>query len=183
MDVTFVENEPYSQSNNPHLQGESSWEDKEFLLDFQSLAPNLKSSKSDHTPNTEPNSKGKHASNGTEPEIDQEPNAESKVKHASNEIEPDSALETELTKRKTGLNPTTPLKVYSRKKVPISEPVQIQESEPQSGTEFLAPLCVQSESIPYEFNDLDLPITIRKGTRKCTKHPISNFVLLHRLSP
>ena len=166
MDVTFVENEPYSQSNNPHLQGESSWEDKEFLLDLQSPTLNLKSFKPDHTPN----SKGEHTSSEPEPEFE--------VEHASKEIEPDLGAE-----GKSGLNPTTPLKVYSRKKVHISEPVQIQESEPQSGTENSVPLCVQSDSAPCEFNDLDLPIAVRKGTRECTKHPISNFVSFHRLSP
>ncbi|XP_071905634.1 uncharacterized protein [Coffea arabica] len=146
--------------------GESSWEDKEFLLDLQSSTLNLKSFKPDHTPN----SKGEHTSSEPEPEFE--------VEHASKEIEPDLGVE-----GKSGLNPTTPLKVYSRKKVHISEPVQIQESEPQSGTENSVPLCVQSDSAPCEFNDLDLPIAVRKGTRECTKHPISNFVSFHRFSP
>ena len=32
-------------------------------------------------------------------------------------------------------------------------------------------------------SDLDIPIVIRKGVRTCTKHPLSNFVSYHRLSP
>ncbi|CAL9096139.1 unnamed protein product, partial [Musa acuminata var. zebrina] len=35
---------------------------------------------------------------------------------------------------------------------------------------------------PYEFQDLDVPIALRIGTRPCTIHPISNFVSYHRLS-
>ena len=32
-------------------------------------------------------------------------------------------------------------------------------------------------------NELDIPIALRKGTRKCTKHPFSNFVSYSCLSP
>ena len=32
------------------------------------------------------------------------------------------------------------------------------------------------------YNDLYWPIALRKGTRKCTQHPISNFTSLHHLS-
>lgn len=32
-------------------------------------------------------------------------------------------------------------------------------------------------------NDLNLPITLQKGVRSCTSHPIFYFVSLHRLSP
>jgi len=31
--------------------------------------------------------------------------------------------------------------------------------------------------------NLDLPITLRKGVRNCTKHPLDNFLSYHRLSP
>jgi len=36
----------------------------------------------------------------------------------------------------------------------------------------------------YESSDeLDIPIALRKGTRTCTKHPLSQFVSYSRLSP
>ena len=34
-----------------------------------------------------------------------------------------------------------------------------------------------------EFNDLELPIAVRKGVRSCTSHPISNFISYEKLSP
>lgn len=71
------------------------------------------------------------------------------------------------------------LLISSRKKVHISELVQLQEFEPQSSTSYSIPLCVQSESAPYEFNDLDLSIAVWRGTQECTKHPVSNSVSFH----
>ena len=34
-----------------------------------------------------------------------------------------------------------------------------------------------------EFDDLDLPIAVRKGVRSCTNHPITNFISYEKLSP
>lgn len=32
-------------------------------------------------------------------------------------------------------------------------------------------------------SDLDLSITVRKGVRSCTQHPIAQFISYHRISP
>lgn len=37
-------------------------------------------------------------------------------------------------------------------------------------------------SIPSEVGDSNIPITLQKGVRSCTQHPISNFVSYHALS-
>ena len=59
--------------------------------------------------------------------------------------------------------------------------MQVQESEPITGNESF--LNSTSQNLPLtEFIDLDIPIAIRKGTRKCTQHPISNFISFDRLS-
>ena len=39
------------------------------------------------------------------------------------------------------------------------------------------------DNLPGLFENLDIPITFRKATRKCTHHLTSNFVSFHRLSP
>jgi len=31
--------------------------------------------------------------------------------------------------------------------------------------------------------DLDIPIAIRKGVRRCTQHPLANYLSYHKLSP
>jgi hypothetical protein len=52
-------------------------------------------------------------------------------------------------------------------------------SVPEGGKFSLTPECSSSDPT----NDLDVPIALRKGTRSCTKHPISNFVSYDSLSP
>ena len=45
-------------------------------------------------------------------------------------------------------------------------------------------LCSNNSSTQNTFSaNLQVPITIRKGTRICTKHPIAKHVSYHRLSP
>ena len=43
----------------------------------------------------------------------------------------------------------------------------------------------QSQFIDHISNsrDLDLPITLRKRSRKCTQHPLSHFVSFDQMSP
>lgn len=53
----------------------------------------------------------------------------------------------------------------SRRRNPEPGPMQIQVSPPENGTE----VCINSA--PSD-SDIDLPIAIRKGTRKCTKCPL-----------
>ena len=76
--------------------------------------------------------------------------------------------------------PKTKLRVYSRR------------PKPSTKVQTLMPLVLDHESEPNNnlcettmdtmnneresFEDLDLPIAMRKGKRSCTKHPISNRV-------
>ena len=97
------------------------------------------------------------------------------------------------------LDNTRYTQVYSRKKAPIPEPVQLQksdsnsgnevtESDPNSRNEVIASnpiLQTESEFHTVSKIDQDLPIAIRKGTRECTKYPqypISHFVSLEKFS-
>ncbi|RVW96204.1 Retrovirus-related Pol polyprotein from transposon RE1 [Vitis vinifera] len=87
-------------------------------------------------------------------------------------------------------------KVYSREKA-ISEQKQVQESNSDLGNEITVrsnpPLYTQSgetstdsiDNLDLDLN-LDLPITVRKGTRECTNqplYPLSHYVSLKHLSP
>lgn len=78
-----------------------------------------------------------------------------------------------------GLNPTTPL--YSRRRVPISKPAQVQESEPGTGSSHF-PFFVDYEQNSPDSSNFDLPIVVRKGTGQCTQQPISPFGSFNRLS-
>ena len=89
--------------------------------------------------------------------------------------------------------------MYSRKRAPILEPVQLQESDSNSENEVTKSdlnsrneVIVSNPSLQTEpeFHtisklDQDLPIAIRKETKECTKypwHPLSNFVSLEKFS-
>ncbi|RVW87656.1 Retrovirus-related Pol polyprotein from transposon RE1 [Vitis vinifera] len=67
---------------------------------------------------------------------------------------------------------TSKLKVHSRKGKSTTSS-HIPSSKPESGNE-------NTHSSVY--NDLYWPIALRKGTKQCTQHPISNFTSLHCLS-
>ena len=67
---------------------------------------------------------------------------------------------------------TSKLKVYSRKGKSTTSS-HIPSSNLESGNENI------HSSV---YNDLYWLIALRKGTRKCTQNPISNFTSLHRLS-
>ena len=73
-----------------------------------------------------------------------------------------------------------PLQVSSRRK-PKPEPVMAQSSEPVQDQASKA--GNKSDPLPLEFHDFYLPIAHRKGTRKCTQHPIANFISFANLSP
>lgn len=72
--------------------------------------------------------------------------------------------------------------VYLRKKMVVSESVQVQESNPDPENE----VAISNSSLQVEIeshvgnDDLDLPIAVRKGTRECTKRPL--YFLAHFLS-
>lgn len=80
--------------------------------------------------------------------------------------------------------------VYSRRKT-VLELIQAQESNPGSRNEITLisdpPLHIQFvETLDNLKDNLDLPIGVRKGIRKCTKqslYPLSHYVSLKHLSP
>ena len=94
------------------------------------------------------------------------------------------------------------LEVYTRKKKklkgegPLISPAPIREKSPSeilpnsSGntspfSHFGVPKPgpILNPVLPTQESDLDLPIAIRKGTRICTRHPISKYVSYGNLSP
>ncbi|KAL6334504.1 hypothetical protein AAG906_016056 [Vitis piasezkii] len=73
---------------------------------------------------------------------------------------------------------TKPLQVFSTRRVTEPRPMQVQTFEPTLGNE------VHNYSAPLDLHDdVDLPIAIRKGTRKCMQHLLSNFVSFEKFSP
>ena len=69
---------------------------------------------------------------------------------------------------------------------PLVSSVQLVSSAPH--TDPLSPTSTATSPSPVVIplappNDLHLPITLCKGTRACTQHPISHFVSYDRLSP
>ena len=72
----------------------------------------------------------------------------------------------------------------------IFKSIQTQDSNPKeqkSSKPISLTNSILNESVSEEptSQDLDLPIALRKATRKCTQHPlypISQFVSLHHLS-
>ena len=76
---------------------------------------------------------------------------------------------------------TGPLQVYSRKRVTELRHMQVQTSEPTLGNEvhkYFAPLDSHDD-----VDNVDFPIAIRKGTRKCSQQPLYNFVSFEKFSP
>ena len=51
-----------------------------------------------------------------------------------------------------------------------------------SGSQQHTGIASQDTIFPENFNDMDLPIALRKGKRSCTLHPIGNFVSYKNLS-
>ena len=150
-DVTFAENKPFFEES--YLQEESSLEDKISLhLGFTEI--NLATPKTLEKIGKSVPEIGKSAPkmNLTAPEKPPE----------HNEIAPEIPESSPKIYKEDG--PTSPLLVYSRRRVE-PKPMQVQESEPITGNESF--LNSPSQNLPLtEFIDLDIPIAIRKGTRK-----------------
>ena len=96
-------------------------------------------------------------------------------------------------KNKGNQDITQPLQVYSRKKIPVSQSVQVQSpihvvvEVPEIvpiPTKNVTPSTKPNKPIDEceKPSDMDLPIALRKGTRACTKHPISLFLTYQKLS-
>ncbi|KAE8731219.1 Detected protein of unknown function [Hibiscus syriacus] len=87
----------------------------------------------------------------------------------------------------TNLEPPTELRAYSRRMTqpcnvpPASKVCQPSDSTMVQGTTSLSLISSPNLEPSIEFFE---PIALRKGVRSCTtKHPISNFVSYHKLSP
>ena len=81
--------------------------------------------------------------------------------------------------------------VFKRRQ-PILDPQQAPPSDSSQGKEFTQFAILENEPKPSvsdctnssnpNYDDLDLPIVVRKGVWSCTQHPLTNFLSYHRLS-
>ena len=172
LDVIFFENNPY------YLQGESLT--KEGSSNLWNTSILTESENVSSPPSTTQTSLPKS----------QSPLESTKMSLQGTDIETESTkmslqgadLETESESQRPGQE--TELRVYSRR------------PKPSTKVQALMPLVLDHESEPnnnpcettteivndgVSFEDLDLPIAVRKGKRSCTKHPISNYVSHSRL--
>lgn len=176
MDVTFNENQSFFTSHH-YFQGETPNEDRGFdedsgfeplpLLPSAPLNPTLSNptsspSLSSPSPLSPPSPLSSPLSPLTGPSSPSSP-------LLSSSSFPSSPSKNEPTK----------LQVYSRRTKLNLELNQVPLSEPLTSNEITHPYPSSNE---LESSDLDLPIALRKATRKCTQHPISKFVSYHRLS-
>ena len=96
------------------------------------------------------------------------------------ESQPPSQNSESLTKVNEIRRPTRPLQVYSTRKAHILDLLQAHEFEPALEKEVTPISDPTSENSFPLLNSFyyDLPISIRKGTRECTKHPLYPFLTL-----
>ena len=92
-----------------------------------------------------------------------------------------------MAKDKQVQSSTHPLLHYSRRKVPIVQPMQIHELEPTPGNKVITHTERSQEIVSdfHEDNEPNLPIALRKGTKKCTQrplYPLSHFMSYEKLS-
>lgn len=153
MDVIFAENQPFFTQS--YLLGETLIEDKGYpdllLLDLPTKTPDIAQSK------TETSSKFQNSAENISTCIPAHIIENLGATSSPNSID-------------SGLIAVTPFQVYSRRRPSVPEPVQVQQTEPQTGTE--SSLSDSSSLV----DDLDQPIAIRKGIRRCTQYPMSHFV-------
>ena len=164
-DVTFVETEGYFSV--PYLQVEtSSMEDKDmFLLEFPKSSPSKLSNATQKE--SESHEKGQ--------EISSTPQIATTVRKIAQTC---PILDVGTTEKELEPIATKPLQVFSTRRVTEPRPMQVQTFEPTLGNE------VHNYSAPLDLHDdVDLPIAIRKGTRKCMQHLLSNFVSFEKFSP
>ncbi|XP_071920664.1 uncharacterized protein [Coffea arabica] len=99
-------------------------------------------------------------------------------------------------KNRSNLEPV----VYTRRNIfekgegPLMSPAPVHEKSSRevcpntsgNASPFFSSAVPESDpvlNLPTQESDLDLPIAIRKGTRTCTRHPISKYVSYDNLSP
>ena len=154
-----------------------------FLLDFSSW-PNSPefSSKTTPTPYLDPVS------------VSIQPTSASPVQSTSLKspsIEPSKSCE--VMKDKGNQDVIQPLQLYSRKKIPVSQSIQVQSpirvvvQVPEIvpiPTKNVTPSTEPNKSIDEceEPSDMDLPIALWKGTRACTKHLVTLLLTYPKLS-
>ena len=100
---------------------------------------------------------------------------------------PPSSGPISMAKDKLVQSSTRPLLHYSRRKAPIVQPMQIQELESAPGNEVITQTEPSQEIVSdfHEDNEPNLPIALRKGTKKCTQrplYPLSHFMSYEKLS-
>ena len=168
MDVTFFENQPYYKKNS--IQGESSQEECNFWHETSNLStPKITSTNSPEITSISP------------PEI-------ASINPLAND-NPTNLLEPEILAPTECTQPTheKELRVYTRRKRP-QEKMETQillEQNHKSNPILESSGNNNSHNDSNDitsYTDLDGPIAIRKGVRKCTKHPIYNFMSYEGLS-
>ena len=168
MDVTFVEKQPFYSGSR--LQGENASEDKEYELFYLDLEPTVQPKNQDQPATVkQPLNQDQHAPKSSLDQSCDEPALKSSFDQPH-----DQPLDPSKSAPNIPLVVKKPILVYSRRKEPASTQLQVQDStlEPGMQSQLPSPLT----------NDLDVPIAVRKGVRKCTQHPISHFVSLDRIS-
>lgn len=83
-----------------------------------------------------------------------------------------SSLSSPVNEKLGNTIPNLPLQVYSRRKADPG-PRLVQFSDP----------IADNEEVCSDSTDLELPIAVQKGTRKCTQHPIAKFISFENCSP
>lgn len=75
------------------------------------------------------------------------------------------------------------LQVYQRRTSASTIPQVEQAPVPSTTAPVDSSPVPVAPTVPDSPSDLDMPIALRKGTRTCTAHPISNFLSTRHLSP
>ena len=146
-----------------------------FLLEF----PNSSPSELSNTPSKPSNGTQKEfRSHEKGPKISSTPQIATTIPKI---VETCPILDIGTTEKESEPIATKPLQVYSRRRVTKRRPMQVQTFEPTLGNEehnYIAPFDSHDD-----VDNVDLPIVIRKGTRKCVQHSLSNFVSFGKFSP
>nr|XP_019703534.2 uncharacterized protein LOC105038855 isoform X1 [Elaeis guineensis] len=179
VDVTFNEQESYF--TNPYLQGENSTREdkKDFLLDLSLI---LMSKTSDPVPAPHLSCSNHVPRSPSEPVPEPMPEPTPRLEPVpETPSEPQKKIDSAHENVRFG-------KVFTRRKMAAPEPVQVQEFNSDFSNEVIIsnhPLQDETES-HIDNDDQDLPIAIRKGTRRCTKQPLypfAHFLSFKNFSP
>ena len=112
-------------------------------------------------------------------DLESEPN--STIEPVVELVEPESVSES-VSAGNENETTTQPIQVYTRRNKSILHLSPAQASSPSVGPN-MEPETKTHIQVQPIIPDQDQPIAVRKGVRKCTEHPISNFISFERLSP